>query len=100
MSSVTITTVTTARESANAWLIERLPDRFAAGLPRHDEGSSAWRVPVWLSYPELEPLGPVGEIVLDDVTGDVREFTPVELMTSLALDIYNQHREQIEAALS
>jgi hypothetical protein len=99
MSSVAITSLLEARKSANEWLINNLPDRFAAGIPSHDEKTGAWRVPVWLSYPQLEPLGPVGEIVLDEVTGDVREHTAAEIMKNSALDLYNRHRDQIEAPL-
>jgi hypothetical protein len=99
MPSIAITTVLEARQSANGWLIDHLPDRFAAGIPWHDEKIGVWHIPVWLSYPQLEPLGPVGEIILDDVTGNVCEFTPIDKMKQQALVIYDQHRDEIEAAL-
>ena len=99
MSSVAITTVLEARAIANDWLINHLPDRFAAGMPELDSGLSGWRAPVWLSYPQLEPLGPVGEIVIDEASGDVREYTPLDQMKNRALELYEQHREQIEANL-
>ena len=75
-----------------------LPDRFAAGIPEHDGSLSGWRVPIWLSYPQLEPLGPVGELVIEESTGSVLVSTPIGDMKNRALELYQQHREQIEAA--
>jgi hypothetical protein len=97
MSTIAVTTVFEARATANGWLIEHLPDRFAAGIPAFDADLSGWRIPVWLSYPRLEPLGPVGELVIDEVSGDVKSYTPIDEMNKLALELYAQHREQIEA---
>jgi len=99
MSSIVIRTPLEARCLANDWLIARLPDRFAAGPPEHDEDLAAWRISIWLSYPQLEPFGPVGELVLDDATGTVTEHTPIEEMRARALCIYNEHRDRIEAPL-
>jgi hypothetical protein len=99
MSSLVITTVAAARASANDWLISHLPDRFSAGIPEHDQTLQGWRIPVWLSYPQLEPLGPVGELVVDEATGEVREHTAISVMKERALSIYEQHRDEIEAPL-
>jgi hypothetical protein len=97
MSSVAITTVLEARITANEWLMAHLPDRFAAGIPEHNRSTSGWRVPIWLSYPQLEPLGPVGELVIEELTGTVLVYTPIDDMKDRALKLYQQHREQIEA---
>jgi hypothetical protein len=99
MSSTSITTVLEARSTANEWLISHLPDRFAAGIPEYDQGLSGWRVPVWLAYPQLEPFGPIGEIIVDEADGGVRAHTPLDEMKDCALKLYEQHREQIEADL-
>lgn len=98
MSTLTVTTVLEARAAANEWLITYLPDRFSAGLPEYDGGLPGWRVPVWLSYPGLEPLGPLGELVVDD-SGIVATHIPSEVMRDRAIKLYEQHREQIEAPL-
>ena len=97
MATRTIPTVSEARATANAWLITHLPDRFAAGIPDYDATQSGWRIPVWLSYPDLEPLGPVGELRVDAVSGDVYAHTPIADMKARALQFYEQHRAQIEA---
>jgi len=98
MTVVSVTTVLDARVVASQWLIEHLPDRFAAGIPEQDTAISAWRVPVWLSYPQLEPFGPVGELVIDTING-VRSHTPIAEMKAIARKLYESHREQIEAPI-
>ena len=99
MSSLVITTVSAARATANDWLISHLPDRFAAGIPEYDQSLQGWRIPVWLSYPQLDPLGPVGELVIDEATGEVREHTAINVMKERAVSLYEQHRDEIEAPL-
>jgi hypothetical protein len=99
MATLVITTVLEARAIANGWLITHLPDRFAAGIPDYDQTLTGWRIPVWLSYPQLEPLGPVGELIVDAVSGDVKTHTPIDDMKDRARKLYEQHREHIEAPL-
>ena len=94
-----ITTVSEARAAANEWISTYLPDRFAAGIPDYDQTQTAWRIPIWLSYPQLAPLGPVGELIVDATSGDVKTHTPIENMKDRALKLYEQHRERIEAPL-
>ena len=97
MSTVAVTTVSNARAAANEWLSKHLPDRFASGIPQFDEQLSAWRIPVWLAYPRLEPLGPVGELVIDEASGAVEKHTPLAEIKAKAQQLYERHREQIEA---
>ena len=99
MPSLVITTVQAARTTANDWLISHLPDRFAAGIPEYDQSLQGWRIPIWLSYPQLEPLGPVGELIIDEATGSVFTHTEISEIRKRALILYEQHREQIEAHL-
>lgn len=98
MSSLAVTTVLEARATANEWLMSHLPDRFAAGIPQYDDALAGWRIRVWLAYPGLEPLGPVGELIVDE-SGAVRTHTPLAEMKHRAIELYEQHREQIEAPL-
>src|SRR5436190_23083499 len=62
--SLNITAALEARATANEWLISHLPDRFAAGIPEYDDGLAGWRIAVWLAYPGLEPLGPMGDLIV------------------------------------
>jgi hypothetical protein len=98
MSSLAITSILEARTTANEWLIARLPDRFAAGIPEYDQLLPGWRIPVWLSYPGLEPFGPLGELIVDE-NGTVGTHTPLDEMKDRAKKLYEHHREQIEAPL-
>jgi len=100
MATHVIPTVADARAAANTWLIDHLPDRFAAGMPIYDAPHEAWRIPVWLSYPGLEPLGPVGELCVDAVRGEVQPSTSLAQMKMQALALYDQHRAAIDAPLS
>ena len=99
MSSLVITTVSAARATANDWLVSHLPDRFAAGIPEYDQTLQGWRISVWLSYPQLESLGPVGELVIDEATGGVRDHTSINVMKAQAISLYEEHRDEIEAPL-
>ena len=58
-------TVGEARAAANVWLIDHVPDRFTVGIPDYDPVQQGWRIPVWLAYPDLAPMGPVGELRVD-----------------------------------
>jgi hypothetical protein len=98
MSSIEANTVIEARSNATHWLLANLPDRFAAGIPEHDEKLAVWRVPVWLSYPQLDPYGPVGELIIDE-TGAITAHTQLDEMKSRAMNLYEKHRDQIEAPL-
>jgi hypothetical protein len=100
MATHVIPTVADACVAANAWLIDHLPDRFAAGIPVYDPPHEAWRIPVWLSYPGVAPLGPVGELCVDAVSGEVQTHTPLAQMKTQALHLYDQHRAAIDAPLS
>jgi len=99
MATRALPSVSEARATANAWLITHLPGRFAVGIPDYDPTRNGWRIPVWLSYPDLEPLGPVGELFVDAVRGDVQAHTPLAEMKAQALQLYEQHRADIEASL-
>lgn len=94
-----ITTVSEARTVANEWLMSHLPDRFACGIPAYDQTVSEWRIPVWLSYPQLAPLGPVGEIVVAACDRTVITHTPLDEMKHRALKLHEHHRAQIESPL-
>src|SRR4029453_10619919 len=100
MATHVIPTVAEARAAANAWLIDHLPDRFAAGIPAYDPPRDSWWVPAWLAFPGPAPLGPVGELFVDAVRGEVQAHTPVAQMKTQALHLYDQHRVAIDAPLS
>ena len=85
MATHVIPTVAEARAAANAWLIDHLSDRFAAGIPAYDPPREGWRISIWLAYPGLAPLGPVGELFVDAVSGEGQAHTPLAEMQTQAL---------------
>ncbi len=99
MSTIAVSTVLNARAAANEWLSEYLPDRFTAGIPQLDERLAAWRIPIWLAYPQLEPFGPIGEIMVDVESGATKSHTTLDELRACAQQLYEQYREQIEARI-
>jgi hypothetical protein len=87
-----------AEAIAGGYLLDYLPDRFSTGAPRFDKAAGVWRIPVILAYPRIGPVGEVGDLTVDDSTKDVISHTPFEEMTTIALAIYEQRCEEIEAA--
>jgi hypothetical protein len=54
---------------------------------------------VWLAYPDHAPLGPVGELLVDAVSGAVQAHTPLAEMKTRAFQLYDQHCATIDAPL-
>ena len=89
-----------AEAKASAFLSEHLPDRFTAGDPVLRTQPESWRVPVLLSYPNIGPVGEVGEIFISTRTAELVSHTPVDEMLSCGRVLYEEHKDAIEAAFS
>ena len=100
MSTHTPTQVTAlaAQAAANGFLSEHLPDRFTAD--QAERAGDVWRVPVVLAYPFVGAVGQVGEVLISAETEQVVSFTPLAEMKSRAGELYEAHRDEIEAAFS
>lgn len=61
-----------------------LPDRYCPQEPELEEGGAHWRVPIYLVYTTGEG-GPVGELVIHAVTGEVIQHTPIDELRSHGL---------------
>ena len=91
-----IPTVAEARAAANAWLIDHLPDRFAAGIPARsstrglNSGLARLSRPAWAGRRTVRGCG----------REEVQAHTPLAQMQTQALHLYNQHRAAIDTALS
>ncbi len=93
-------TALTAQAAANHFLSETLPDRFTADQAERDQNTGIWHVPVILAYPFVGSIGQVGEILIHAETGQVVSHTTFDEMNARARKLYEDHREQIEAAFS
>ena len=88
--------------AANRFIVEHLPDRFSAGLPKLVlfPLKPLWLVPVHLTYPDLGVVGEVGMLAVDRVHPVVVGWTPPEEMEALARKLYEENRDEIELAFS
>ncbi|MGH7454473.1 MAG: hypothetical protein ACRENG_24170 [bacterium] len=87
---------------ANGFILEHLPDRFCAGIPRllSFTARTIWATPILLSYPEIGPIGEVGFVAVDAELGNVVGWTPFAEIYKAAEKFYSDKREQIAAAFS
>jgi len=87
-----------AQATANLFLSDHLPDRFTAAQPHLDPRGDVWHVPVVLAYPGIGSIGQVGDILISTTTAAVVSSTSLTEMRRTAQDLYNAHRDAIEAA--
>jgi hypothetical protein len=88
--------------TANRFIVEHLPDRFSAGLPKLVlfPLKPLWLVPVHLAYPGTGVVGEVGMLAVDGDRPVVVGWTPPEEMETLARKLYEENRGEIELAFS
>lgn len=86
--------------AVNEWLVSYAGDRFLAGTPALDAQSEVWLVPILYVYPKEGPLGSVGEIAVNSVTGELRAHPSIEEIKRLALDLYRVKRGEDPSILS
>jgi hypothetical protein len=88
--------------AANRFIVENLPDRFSAGLPKlvNFPLQQLWLVPVLLTYPDVGVVGEIGMIAIDGEQPVVVGCTPPKNMEALAHQLYEENRNEIELAFS
>ena len=88
--------------AANRFIVEHLPDRFSAGLPKLVlfPLRPLWLVPVHLTYPGVGVIGEVGMLAVDGDSPVIVGWTPTEEMEALAQELYEENRDEIELAFS
>ena len=91
-----------AMTAANRFIVEHLPDRFSAGLPKLVlfPLRPLWLVPVHLTYPGVGVMGEVGMLAVDGDHPVIVGWTPPEEMEVLAQKLYEENRDEIEIAFS
>ena len=89
-----------AQAAANLFLSDRLPDRFTADQPQLSRAGDLWHVPVILAYPFVGSLGVVGEVLISTDSEAVVSHTALDDMKERAQQLYDAHRDEIEAAFS
>lgn len=88
--------------AANRFIVEHLPDRFSAGLPKLVlfPLRPLWLVPVHLTYPGVGVIGEVGMLAVDGDHPVIVGWTPLSEMEALARQLYEENRDEIELAFS
>ena len=88
--------------AANQFIVEHLPDRFSAGLPKLVlfPLRPLWLVPVHLTYPGVGVVGEVGMLAVDGDRPVVVGWTPPKEMEVLARQLDEENRDEIEIAFS
>ncbi len=89
-----------AQSTANLFLSDHLPDRFTADQPQLITAENVWQVPIILVYPGLSPIGCVGDIRISTTEERVVSHTHLDEIKQRAQQLYDTHRDAIEAAFS
>ena len=93
---------TTVLQTANKFILENMRDRFSTGslkkvmFPTRE----VWIVSVVLTYPKKGIIGEVGAIAVDGETGELVGWTPIEEMETVAKELYEGKKSEIEIAIS
>jgi hypothetical protein len=81
----------------NEWLASYVGDRFLAGGPALDSSADLWRIPILYVYPQVGPIGDVGEAAVDAMTGELCARPAISEIKRKALQLY-QERQCAESA--
>ena len=77
-----------ATATVNEWLVSYVGDGFLADSPTFDHAADVWRIPILYVHPKDGPLGRVGEVEVDALTGAARSAPPVDEIKRCALRLY------------
>jgi len=93
---------TIALKTANKFILENMRDRFSAGSLKRVmfPTREVWIVSVVLTYPKKGIIGEVGAIAVDGETGEIVGLTPIEEMETVAKDLYEGKKSELEIAIS
>jgi hypothetical protein len=99
----THTTISAGRamNAARMLIADQLTDLVGAGTPWRMRSplGSVWVVPLWISYPGHERPGTVGSVAVDEATGHVVSWTPLEDVLAHVEQYRERNAEAIAAGL-
>ena len=86
-------------EIAQEFVADHLTDLMGVGSPWRMQSplGRIWVVPVWIAYPGFEQPATIGSIAVDETSGAIISWTPVEEMKANAAQFHAVNREQIVA---
>ncbi len=90
-----------AARRAENFLTRNLGDLLTAGKPRRVVFPlrSVWIVPVEPTYPGYGSIGVIGDVIVDEGTGEIVAWTPPDEMRESTEQLYREHEAEIVAAL-
>lgn len=89
-----------AEAMANQWLLDNLPDRFAAGEAWLIESCHVWYVPIELTYPGLGSLGRVGEALISAFAGTLLSISDIGSIRQAGTELYSSYQDGLQATAS
>ncbi len=98
-SVVNLVSARQAAATVNEWLVSYLGDRFLAGTPAIDSAADLWRVPILYLLPKEGPLGVVGEVVVEALTGELQHLPATDEVKKQALSLYQARCDEDHSPL-
>ena len=82
-----------ARDFATDFLLDHVGNQLVAGQPLRmiSAVSATWIVPIQLAYIQSGLLGNVGVVAVDEKTGQVVGWTPIEQMKEASRKLREEH---------
>lgn len=87
---------------AQEFVADYLTDLMGVGVPWRMQSplGRMWVVPVWIAYPGFEQPATIGSIAVDENSGAIISWTPVEEMKANAAQFHATNNGQIVANFS
>ena len=88
-----------ARAAAAGFLLDHVGNQLSTGQPLRmiSAVSSTWIVPIQLGYVHTGGLGNVGVMAVDEETGQVMAWTPIDQMKEASCTLREAHEPELTA---
>src|SRR5262245_17132762 len=98
-SSVTQTSfsLTQVRAIVNRFLLSQVGSVFVAGTPELDRAAQLWCVPIRYNPPDFTG-NEVGQVQVSNITGEIKQHTPVRELRTRVAKLHERNKTQIQAA--
>lgn len=91
-----------ARAAATEFLLDHIGNQLVAGQPHLMVSAvrTTWIVPVQLAYVHTGPIGDVGVVAVDEETGQVVAWTPIDQMKGTGRTLRLAHEPELSEQFS
>lgn len=86
-----------ALDAARVFVADHLTDLMGTGIPwrMRSPFGSVWIVPIWIAYPGHDVPGTVGSVAVDEATGSIVSWTPVDEALANAEEYHARYADVI-----